>query len=272
MSTIPDPAIESRKSSLSLASEELPLRDEEAKSEDQLENREDDDPLDIAAFPIPDREQTDRAKNYLASLLFSRTQHCKHNGSCGGNVLRGTLYNFARAFGLKLALSLVIMLLKRKLSLQVMLRTVFSADAMRFSAFWGSLTGIYLLVLCAMRRARGKEDGRNALLAGALASLSAFIDSRSRRRLVCLFFFVRSMEYALHMSHRHGKVRKVRGGELFFFMVVTVFCLYTFSCEPDLFPKGADKIMWEASQPTPGQEFERDLYREWFRRFWNGVL
>ena len=162
------------------------------------------------------------------------------------------------------------MLLKRRFAPLALLRSALSTDSLRFSSFWGSLTAIYLAVLCAMRRARGKDDGVNSLLAGALSSLSAFIDADGRRRLVCLFFFVRSMEYGLQMSHNHRKVRKVRRGELFFFMIVTVFCLYTFSCEPDLLPSGADKIMWEASQPTPGMELERDLYREWARRFYSG--
>jgi hypothetical protein len=45
----------------------------------------------------------------------------------------------------------------------------FGTDALRFGAFWGSVTSVFNGVSCLLKRLRGSDDAWNPLIAGLLA-------------------------------------------------------------------------------------------------------
>jgi len=53
---------------------------------------------------------------------------------------------------------------------------------MSFCTFLGAFSGLFKFSMCTLRRWRGKDDGLNSIISGAIAGTSLLFDGSGRRK------------------------------------------------------------------------------------------
>ena len=246
-------------------------------AEDQIQIEPTELESSMVAVPSAEEEEEDplpsidRSKllSGLQRILRHRTRFCKHSEhSCLKNAVTTFLGLFAKGYLIKCGLSLLLLLAKQRTRAFKHLASVLGTDSLRFASFVSLFSALFPLVQCLLRTVRGKEDGLNAALAGAVASLSVLLDDRERRSHLVPFIFVRSLWFGLNGLDRNKVVKKVPKGEVITLSFVGVCMFYFFVCEHDIAPPGGDKLMWPASCPKRNDYIIRDIYRELTRIAW----
>lgn len=150
---------------------------------------------------------------------------------------------------------------------------ILSKDTLSFSLFVGGLAGIYKFMLCSMRRLRGRDDGFNAVVAGALAGLSlAFEASGNRKRLLFMYIFVRGLDVLVTLLDKRGYIKKIKNFEAYLFGPVIAFLVYAYFYELDVFPPGIDKAFMATASPTKVElMLASDVYLRQGYRWFPGV-
>lgn len=122
---------------------------------------------------------------------------------------------------------------------------------MSFCAFLGALSGIYKVVLCTLRRLRNKDDGINALIAGAIAGLSMHLESSPRRRkFILMTLFCRSLHMLVSLLDKRKIIKKIPYFEVYMFGPLISFLIYAYFYENSVFPPGIDKAFEATAKPT----------------------
>ena len=141
---------------------------------------------------------------------------CEHAGDC----IRYTLLHAFRAFGTGVSVKMLIFatgsLIRRKLPDNA--NTVQELwNACRFGAFLGTCSATYNSAHCGLSRWRGREDGWNAVFAGALAGATVAMEPEFRRGTWALYALSKAV-YPAHyvLSERRIIPRVPYGIELMY--------------------------------------------------------
>jgi hypothetical protein len=107
----------------------------------------------------------------IALMLRKKTNFCKHKSpDCVTNAVQGLLVNVKYGLMIRAAVTLLQLLFKK-----TKLAKISVTDQLRFPAFLAAFAFISKLVLCLMRRLRGKDDGLNSFVSGFLGGLSVLV-------------------------------------------------------------------------------------------------
>lgn len=82
----------------------------------------------------------------------------------------------------KAVINILLSLMNPKKKLLPNIIDLFSADCMSFCTFLGAFSGLFKFSMCTLRRWRGKDDGLNSIISGAIAGTSLLFDGSGRRK------------------------------------------------------------------------------------------
>jgi hypothetical protein len=154
--------------------------------------------------------------------------------ACCTFAVTGALRAFAAAYGIRAGLSILMTLLKGRLSFRTAYSTLVAADPVRLGAVVGLLSGLARSVRCALSRLRGKDDKLNAALAGFAGGLSAVLDNPSRRTDLALYLLCRGLYAIVHTALRLKVLPRVPGALMILFGAANSLILYSLAYEPHL--------------------------------------
>ena len=195
---------------------------------------------DVAKSIISEKLSDPEFKNsvlrkIIQQLMIPKTEQCKHKGNCVSNAFKGLLKNVLLGYGIKLGSQILMMLVKRKLSLTKLIGGFKSADTLQFSMFLGMVCFLFKTTLCTMRRFNRSHDNYNALIAGIICSLAAFVDnSAGRRQTIILYLFSRSFESLLKLLDSKKIMAEPKDWNFYMLVIQTMMFSYTFYCEKDI--------------------------------------
>lgn len=167
------------------------------------------------------------------------------------SAIKGFMKNFYYGFLAKAALAVALGLLNPRKNLIRNIAGLFSEDTISFCALLGGISGFYKFALCTMRRIRNKDDGVNALIAGAIAGLSLhFESSPKRRKFILMTLFCRSLDTLVTLLDKRNVIKKIPDFEVYMFGPVISFLIYCYFYENNVFPPGIDKAFEVTAKPT----------------------
>ncbi|KAL4487883.1 hypothetical protein ABPG72_022743 [Tetrahymena utriculariae] len=115
-----------------------------------------------------------KPQHILQTLMKSKTQFCKHEGSCFESFLKEVKRSFLIGYGLRVSLNTLFTLFSLKKSLQQVHKTlqkILLCDGdFRLPLFITLMNSLMKLVQCLLRRVRQKEDGFNSFVSGFLGA------------------------------------------------------------------------------------------------------
>jgi hypothetical protein len=212
-----------------------------------------------------------KMKYFDKITVFKKTEFWKHQPKWWlMHALKGMVRNFGYSVGIKLLIELTLRTAKRKNILDTVIR-FFGMDTLFFALVWTGHLGIFRLLLCSLRRLRGKEDGYNSAIAGFLSAFWLWVDrSKIRRIQIAWFFFARSID-SFFKNIESNKIidlekdsdvqpeeksrRRVTKLEniwvMTFACILTWFALHAWCYEFDKFPYGVEKAMVVMMRPKP---------------------
>ena len=172
-----------------------------------------------------------------------RTKYCKHETHCWiENALNGFATNFYYGFLAKALIAVALGMLKPSKTLLPNILSLFAKDTLSFWTFMGSVSGGFKLVLCLLRRLRGKDDGINPLIAGFICGFSLFFESSSRRKkFMVISLLCRGLDTFISLLDIKGIVKKIPHFEIYLFGPMIGFLMYIQFFENSCFPPGIDK-------------------------------
>lgn len=144
---------------------------------------------------------------------------------------------------------------------------------MSFCTFLGLFSGVYKLLLCSLRRVRGKEDGINSIISGAVAATAIYFDpSRKRKKFLVLYIFCRALEALMNVYVKRGYIKKIDKFEVYMFAPLLSYLFYAYMYETECFPPGIDKMFLACSTPSQ-KEFSmfRDIWNKQGKIYFPGV-
>ncbi len=142
----------------------------------------------------------------IQQLDLNRSIFCNHSeSSCIKHSVIGALNSFKYGVYLR-CFTTAIMLLMRRTSIMELIRN--PMIFLRVPLFLGLQSFIYKIVLCIMRRLRGKEDGINSFVSGCLSGLSVLIyrNDQNTKKLIALYMMIRVFRIVLDIFDSKGKV------------------------------------------------------------------
>ncbi|CAI2376888.1 unnamed protein product [Moneuplotes crassus] len=179
----------------------------------------------------------------LCSIVNSRTEFCKHEGSCFCNVLKGIVKGGTIGFCIKASIGFLLRILKTKDPLDAF-KNIFNKDTAGFTLFFALLPSLYKLSLCILRNKRGNDDKINSIIAGILSSLAAFVDQNPGRRKILIYYIFARAFYSAVMMVKHHEIAPVpkNWGLYICIFMLNVLTLWIFY-EWDVVPKSIYNIV-----------------------------
>ena len=150
-------------------------------------------------------------------LYHCKSSHCRHKSpDCVTNAVQGLISNFKTGIKIRLAFTLLQVLLRGG-----KLNKIKLTDQLRFPAFLSAFAFVMKLVLCTLRRVRGKDDGINGFLAGALAGLTLLINNdKNTRKLFALYLLSRAYGAIYSSLEARDSVPKWKNQHLAFLVLI----------------------------------------------------
>ncbi|KAG0324425.1 hypothetical protein BG000_002224, partial [Podila horticola] len=111
---------------------------------------------------------------------------------------------------------------------QIFKGAFFGADAIRFGSFFGTFSFLWKLVNNGLKLYRGTDDRINGAIAGAIAGLSLFIETRERRVTFAQQMFIRSMQGVYNAGKYRGQF-SFRHGDAFLFSIASAQVMYAYT-------------------------------------------
>lgn len=143
--------------------------------------------------------------------------------------MQGLLSNFKIGLKIRLAVTL----------LQVLLRggklgNIKVLDQLRFPCFLASFAFVVKLVLCVMRRLRGRDDGLNGFVSGFLAGLTLLINNDAgTKKMFALYLLSRAYSATHTMAESRGLPKLWQHQHVGFMVIVNVLFVWLYLCEHD---------------------------------------
>lgn len=107
---------------------------------------------------------------------------------------------------------------------------------MKFPAFLSLFAFISKIVLCLMRRIRGKEDGLNSFVSGFLAGFSLLVNNdQSTRQMFALYLASRAYDASYNTLDKRGLTPKMANQHLIITAIVSVQWIYVYFAHRDWF-------------------------------------
>ncbi|KJE92785.1 hypothetical protein CAOG_003685 [Capsaspora owczarzaki ATCC 30864] len=166
---------------------------------------------------------------YIMGLLALKCPVCKHPGGCAHGALRAVLKGFALGFGLRGGVAFATSLAKYKLQLKKVLRAVFARPNLAFGGFLATLFGSARATECVLRLLRRKDDGINAVVAGAVSSLSILL---ARNEEISMYMLWKSFEALFNYGEARGMVPSWYHGDVLLFSVACSLLFHISVFEP----------------------------------------
>jgi hypothetical protein len=124
-------------------------------------------------------------------LLNKKTRFCKHKSpDCASNAIHGFLSNFKIGLMIRGVITLLQLLLGKAKITKLTL-----SGQLKFPVFLASFAFVAKIVLCFLRRLRGKDDGINSFACGFIAGLTVLINNDvGTRKMFALYLFARAYD------------------------------------------------------------------------------
>ena len=168
----------------------------------------------------------------------SPCSQCHHKSNCANNALRRTVRAFFTGGGIKLVLTILRVLLHRRLPKKAdLLRDL--RDGLRLAGFLASASGVFNTSQCLLRRLRDKEDPWNPAISGLLSGLTVVIDDPSRRQMWTIYAFSRALYPAYELLARRQIVPRVKYSAELLYMFVSISVHYAWLSHPECAPVAA---------------------------------
>ena len=163
----------------------------------------------------------------LELLFHTKTHFCRHSSpDCVTNAVKGFISNFKIGIKIRVAFTILQILLRGG-----KLNKIKLIDQLRFPMFLSTFAFVAKLVLCVMRRVRGKDDGLNGFVSGALGGLALLIhNDKGTRKLFALYLFSRAYGATYNSMDSRKAVPQAKNQHLIFMVMVNVifYWLYFF--------------------------------------------
>ena len=173
----------------------------------------------------------------LPAFMLTKTNLCKHNLSCGENVLTSFASSFVNILCMKFMINNLFYLSKLSKLIKNLTSTEVLMDNLKYALFCAMMNTTYKLVLCLMRRLF-KSDKVSAPIAGFMAGLWSAIEAKKRMQLLQLFLIARTCDSAAKMSVDHGIVGRIPHVEVLLYFVCSCFQQYLMAFERDCMSSG----------------------------------
>ena len=189
----------------------------------------------------------------IPKFLLTRTTLCKHKHACVDNVLSSFFHTFLNGLAIKVLVSNITYITNVSKLLKNLASWTQSKDNLRFALFFALMNTVYKFVLCMLRRVTN-SDKFNALIAGFIAGLMSRIDVQRRRSFLLILLLSRFCDLSFTMAENLGAVSRVKNGELFVWVLCSVFQQYGFGIEQNIVNQGQLHFMlkWSLMLPKEG--------------------
>ena len=187
----------------------------------------------------------------IPKLLLTRTEQCKHKHSCVENVLGSFYRTFVNGLAIKLLVSNISFLTNISKLIKNLTSWTSNKDNLRFALFFALMNSVYKFILCVLRRFI-KSDKFNSAIAGFLAGLVSRIEVKKRRQFLLILLLSRFCDVSYTMAENQGAVSRITHGELFVWVLCSVFQQYGFGIEQNIVNQSQLKFMLEWSQMKQG--------------------
>jgi hypothetical protein len=122
--------------------------------------------------------------------------------------------------------------LKRQSKFSNVLKSFFTLKRLSFSLSVGVFSGVYKLLLCVLRRLRGKDDFWNTILSSSLASFAILLDREESRRMNFIYIILcRSFENSKNIVCSKTKRRAISKFEVLILCLMGIFMWYFYSID-----------------------------------------
>lgn len=212
----------------------------------------------------PEDKHTKKSMSIIEYLLFSRTDLCKHKGSCAKNTAVGMMETLIKMYGIKLLLNNMFYLANPKKLLSNLMSLKSQKDNARFAIFMALMNGVYKLALCILRRIF-KKDEIASPIAGFLAGLCCILDAKNRRKFLMIMLLARVCDTAYTMGESRGLYTSYKYGALFVWSVACLTQQYAMAFEQDCMFDGQRRFMEKWSLLTQKDTHYRKICASWNR-------
>lgn len=174
---------------------------------------------------------------------FPKDRWCSHRYSCKSFALVGFCRSFLLGLGIRLAFTLVPLLLTPSKLLKNP-RKIFNSSLFALGTFLGILSGGHRALACLLRRIRNKEDGWNEFLGGFIAGLSFVLNGSTE---VGMYVASKAAEAIFRNGVKEGIVKPLPHGEILLFALGTATMFWVSIWEPHNLRPSYFKFLVKAS-------------------------
>jgi hypothetical protein len=150
--------------------------------------------------------------------------------------LRGFIRSFASAYSVKWLVSVLQLLIQRKLNWKTLFMG-FDSDTFKFSLFFSTFIAAYKGLNCFMRRLRQTDDRLNSFAAGSIAGMALLLDEKSRRRAIMLYLGTRAIQLAYLCGMKYRYLPSVPHGDTLLMGACNAQIIYAWMCYPQTLAK-----------------------------------
>ena len=129
-------------------------------------------------------------------------------------------------------------------------------------------SGLFKFVLCALRRLRIRDDGKNSFIAGLVSGLSLFIVSEHphTRMIFALYTLARAMKIYVDVQITKGNLKQNTFDSVFWILSFAVSVFYTFIFICDYKLQNEDRyfylpLVFSKTKHAPNENILSNLYR-----------
>jgi hypothetical protein len=120
-------------------------------------------------------------------------------------------------------------------------------QSLRFGFFVGTFSGLYRLALRTLQRVRGDAKPTNALLAGAIASLSLLCEEEGQRVTISHYMLVRALQCVYNALKTRGHLdflgNTLTHGDSLLFVLSSAQVMYAYAIRPETIPSSYYKFI-----------------------------
>lgn len=164
-------------------------------------------------------------------MFTSKTKDCRHSApDCVSNASSGFLLNLKYGAMIRCAYTLLQVVTKGG-----KLKNIKIFDQVRFPLFLASFALVSKLLLCFLRRMRGKDTGINAFISGFAAGFTILINKDPHfKKMFALYLFMKALESVYSKLVELGFAKYWKYGDYLLGIPYTVMINYLFFGEIDV--------------------------------------
>eukprot|EP01084_Bolivina_argentea_P172516 298849_1 len=198
-----------------------------------------------AQSPKPRDERLDKYQQMLRDfiradvpIMAKSFRLCPHKHRCFQNaIMKGFFRTFSAAFIFKTSLRFSTKLLSGNISFDKIKAIYLDPDSLLFGLFVGIMSFTYKVILCILRRIRGKDPIYHKTIAGFICGTWIVMDDKTRRKQIALYCLVRAISDVIKLCVRKKKIPHIPHTDIAVFTVSQLLTMHALLHAPKTLDK-----------------------------------